>query len=474
MSNGELIFDYDITDLVGAEYNPREIDDKDIEKLAQSIKQIGMVKPLIVRGNLLVAGHQRTKALRVLGMTKAPVFLLGENTTTYDEIRFNQLHNGTDMDYGDEECSVTTPIKLGYQIIQPSSIRGNMRSKMAPVRAEICKLILKYGSWGGCVATCDGEIIHAAQYALAAKLTNSPLTVYGVETCRKEEYLEFLNHSYGQFSYKNIERKTYIQTFAQMFRLRETSKKNGRALRSVLYEENVIPWLKKNPGARGIDFGAGQGDYVKKLKSQGVNIIEVELFRRKGNAINLTEVRKLIDSMNKALLSKGKFDFVVCDSVLNSIDSAEAEKSVMTWVNYLCKKNGVVFFSGRSREVVESMLGTSKHVNKRRYIEFLDKDGMTALYRKGAWFFQKFHSIPQVKDLANDYGLKISRHKHDAHKTSWQCVCLKQFELPIEQVMAAATFEFDLPVSPSQTINMHNQVIKTIKQIESVQVTASH
>jgi ParB family chromosome partitioning protein len=426
-----------------------------------------MLKPLIVRGELLVAGHQRTKALRRLGKTSAAVFLLGEETTTYDEIRFNQLHNGTDLDSGDEECHISTPLTLGYQVIQPAFIKGNMRSRMAVVRSEVARLISRYGPWGGCVATSDGEVIHAAQYALAAKMTNTPLTVYAIEASRKEEYLKFLNHSYGEFSYKNIERKTYIQTFAQMFRLRNSGNERGRSLKSTLYEECVIPWIKKNPKARGIDFGAGQGDYVKKLKKEGVDIIDVELFRRKGNAINLAEVRRLIDAMNQQLLLKGKFDFVVCDSVLNSVDSAEAQQSVMTWLNYLCKEGGTVFFSGRSRERCEKMLNTSKHVNKGRAIEFLDKEGNSALYRKGAWFFQKFHSIAQVKQLAEDYQLKIFAHKHDHHQTSWQCSCLKQAEMQVEQVIAAANFEFNQPVSPNKTIDRHNQVIDTIHQLEA-------
>jgi ParB family transcriptional regulator, chromosome partitioning protein len=69
-----LHLDFDISKLRGAEYNPRKIDDDGIERLAQSIKELGLVKPLIVRGDLLVAGHQRTKALRKLGVTRAPVF----------------------------------------------------------------------------------------------------------------------------------------------------------------------------------------------------------------------------------------------------------------------------------------------------------------------------------------------------------------------------------------------------------------
>lgn len=70
-----LELDYPIKDLVGADYNPREIDEESLKTLRQSIKTLGIVKPIIVSGNLIVAGHQRTKALLAAGIDKAPVYL---------------------------------------------------------------------------------------------------------------------------------------------------------------------------------------------------------------------------------------------------------------------------------------------------------------------------------------------------------------------------------------------------------------
>ena len=103
---GVLDLNADITGLRGADYNPRHITPEDLDTLAESIATLGLVKPLIVRKDLLVAGHQRTKALRKLGIDRAAVFRLGRDTTVYDEIRFNQLHNGTDLDGGDENVRI--------------------------------------------------------------------------------------------------------------------------------------------------------------------------------------------------------------------------------------------------------------------------------------------------------------------------------------------------------------------------------
>lgn len=456
-----LNLNYPIANLRGAEYNPRIISDTDLETLCQSIKQLGLVKPLIVRNDLLVAGHQRTKALLSLGVETAPVYLLSQDTTTYDEVRFNQLHNGTDLDCGDENCFIEGDLSLGYQQINPERLTGNFRGKLAGVRGEIAKLITKYGSWGGIVATQAGEVIHASQYALAAKLCGVQITTFVIKNERKNEYQNFLNKQYGVFDYSKIKRTTYVQSYAQMNRLRGDSQ-----LKSTLYHNFVEPWLKKHPEAIGLDFGCGHGDYVKKLSSQGFDIIGVELFKRVGatDKLDITAINKMIDYL-VIYLKKQRFDYVVCDSVLNSIDCEEAEKSVMTLLNLFCKPGGLVFFSGRNLErVTEEATNMTKHTQKGRSIEFLDNKGFTALYRKGHWFFQKFHDNEDCEKLITDYGFKKIDHRRNIRGTSWQVVAAKIREINLEDAIAAVSYEFNLPLSPTRRLNRHNEVIEVIKR----------
>ncbi|MEL6029441.1 hypothetical protein RQL66_011440 [Citrobacter freundii] len=54
-------------------YNPH-IDDKELELLADSTGFLGLVKPLIARGDLLVAGINEPKALQRLGINTAAVY----------------------------------------------------------------------------------------------------------------------------------------------------------------------------------------------------------------------------------------------------------------------------------------------------------------------------------------------------------------------------------------------------------------
>jgi ParB-like chromosome segregation protein Spo0J len=64
-----------------AEYNPRVINQSELDGLTFSIKKFGFVDPLIVNqktGNL-VGGHQRLKAAQVLGLKKVPVVFINKS-----------------------------------------------------------------------------------------------------------------------------------------------------------------------------------------------------------------------------------------------------------------------------------------------------------------------------------------------------------------------------------------------------------
>lgn len=467
-----LNLNHNITKLRGADYNPRKITEQDLANLAESVKELGVVKPIIARGNLIVAGHQRTKALRRLGIETAPVYQLPTATTTYDEIRFNQLHNGTDMDCGDEKVFIRGGFKaLGYTTAAPELIEGNHRSRMANVRNEICSLIKKYGPWGGVVATLSGEVIHCAQYALASAVSHQPLTVYVIPDDQKAKYQGYLNKQYGVFSYDHLQKDTYIQTFAQMFRLRDGESGNKR--RSTLYENDVIPWLTKNPKARGLDFGSGQGDYVKMLKAKGANLKEIELFRRTVGkmAIDRTAVNRMIDAAIFDVRLNGLFDYVVCDSVLNSVDCSEAEWAVLAIVSLFCKPDGMVFFSGRNSEVLAQYDKLTKAGSKKRFVEFVDDKGFTALYRKGHWFYQKYHTPEQVEELITRLRFTKVSHNRKRSSGSWQVVAVKSAPLTPQEYKKAIDYEFNLPYSKTDTIKRHTDVWDLMKEKYNVDPT---
>lgn len=72
------IVEVPISELKPSEYNPRQMTEKQVEDLTNSIKEFGLVDPIIVnrhpgRENVVVGGHQRLKIASVLGFQTVPV-----------------------------------------------------------------------------------------------------------------------------------------------------------------------------------------------------------------------------------------------------------------------------------------------------------------------------------------------------------------------------------------------------------------
>lgn len=449
--------EHPIANLKPASYNPRHISDESIAKLQESIRELGVVKPVIVRNNTLVAGHQRTKALKLNGALTVPAYLLASDVNLYDEVRFNQLHNGTDLDSGDEQARISGEIQPGFQMINHERISGNQGAAMAVVRDSIEQLVRRYGPWGACVATLSGEIIHCGQYALASQALRMPVLVFGIPDAERDRYARRLNAQYGVFSYDHLEKLTYIQTKAQPNR-RVAKEGDKGFLNSSLYMDNLVPFLNGDKERRVIDFGSGKGDHARDLRQKGYNIIDVELFRRiKGKeAIDVGAVNLMIDRMARSVRKDGPFETVICDSVINSVDSNDAEKAVMTMLNVLTKMGGDCFFAGRTLEKVHARMQSNHAASVAKdssQIEFLSADGFTAVFTLGHWLFQKFHDEEGARNLALDYGFDIVRHDHlDSKGFGWQIHGRKARMLPWEQVAWAIDFEFSLPLSKTRRI----------------------
>ena len=67
-----------IDDLKPAEYNPRKAEAKQVEDLKNSIKEFGLVDPIIVksapeRKNTIIGGHFRVRIAKELGIKEVPV-----------------------------------------------------------------------------------------------------------------------------------------------------------------------------------------------------------------------------------------------------------------------------------------------------------------------------------------------------------------------------------------------------------------
>src|SRR5258706_7144581 len=207
------VFDaaYPIAHLNPAPYNPRRIDDARIARLRLSVRTLGLIKPVIAtrEGGILLAGHQRTQAMLAEGLAECPAYVL-DGVTTTDEIRFNQIHNASDIDTMEAPLYVPAqPVANTWAHVAPEDLRGNLRTKNAARKSEILRLLAKHGEWGSAVVTQSGEVLASGLYAVCCTILHLPIRVYVVRDDQREDVLRYFGQSYGQFSFDHLPQTTW-------------------------------------------------------------------------------------------------------------------------------------------------------------------------------------------------------------------------------------------------------------------------
>lgn len=93
-----------VSALKPAEYNPRKLGSKDKMELTKSIKEFGLVDPIIVnsnpkRKNIVIGGHQRLKIAIELGYTEVPCVELNLSEDKERELNLRLNKNTGDFDF---------------------------------------------------------------------------------------------------------------------------------------------------------------------------------------------------------------------------------------------------------------------------------------------------------------------------------------------------------------------------------------
>lgn len=447
----------DISTIKPASYNPRKISEEQFEHLQESVKLLGMISPILVnsKNNTIIAGHQRTKACKAVGVTRVPAIFI-DGVEIGDEIKFNQIHNA--IDKLEEKKTYLRGDFPVDEFFEADSKDFTIGGTSAAYVKEICKLMNKYGNSLSCIV-CKGEVITGENYAYACKLLNVPVNTMVVPDEKYEILKSYIYQDYGEYSYDNIKRNTFVQGLAQMHRL-GSQKEGGRLNKSCLYENMVLPYMKNDKYSI-LDFGCGKAAYITSLKKRH-EAVGIEFYNNNGHSIIVSKGNKMIDDFIMHVKEKGVFDIVVCDSVLNSVDSVKAENSVISCLNLFCKDNGKLFISGRPIDMVRARERMEKDTsNKLRYLEFLDDNNFTANFRKGQWYFQHFNEREQIIAKLNELGFRVDNvcwGKINA--SSWQIECTKVSNLTKEQYKAAVEFEFNLPLPNGRTYNRHKEVLE--------------
>lgn len=416
-----------------AAYNPRFLDDEGLAALRASLRLLGVVRPILAtQAGIIVAGHQRTRACLAEGITHAPVYTLAD-VDEGDEVRFNQLHNGTDVELG---VSVSVPPHAsGWVDVLPAKIVGVAMQPGAPVRHEIHRLVNRYGLWGGAVATADGTVVSGGQYALACMIASRPCRVCYLST-EASAHAAYLSRTYGVFDYSRIASAPWQQTFCQPSRV-----EGSRVENSPLYQDYVLPTLRKRD--RLFDLGCGMGAYVRRLRAAGYSATGWEPYPRTGNTINRDDAV----AMTRALieeLARGPFDVGVADSVVNATADVGRAYDVCRGLSAAVKLGGLVHMAGIDRDGWESSAlakGYHRKDGSIRQVHFFDRSGQSAMRVHGGWMFQWANRREDVHTLIETTIGTIERIKIvDGY---WRLTARNTRPEGTSVLLAAARREFD-------------------------------
>lgn len=438
------------TDIKPADYNPRRISDSAFAELKGSLKTLGFILPIIVnRENMtIVAGHQRTKAAMAIGLTEAPCYYVS-GIDIESEVRFNQVHNGIELepDIHSECLNVRAP--GFYDDIAAEDFI--IKDSKATIVKDMCQLMVNYGN-ALCAIVIGSECVFGNNYIKAAKITGMPIHCCFVEESKRAMFEYYFKQDYGVFSYDHIERGDFVQGLAQPPRLKVLPW-------SCLYEI-AVPHLQNEDrkSVKVFDFGCGKAQYITKLHKQlGYrNAIGLEFFNHNTVGISVEHGQEMVDDFIAFVKANGKFDYVICDAVINSVNTQEAEDAVLMCLNLFCKMGGKIFISGRNLEYMKQQTEANRNTTPMMSINFFDENGLTAIMKQGQWFFQKFLTDEDVDKIIKRMGFDVFVRKKSSGYFFIGAYKTKDF--PKEEYAKAVDYEFNLKLPNNRRYNRHGDV----------------
>lgn len=432
----EFISEFPISDLRPADYNPRLIDEDSFKMLRESIKTFGIIKPVLLNQNgTLVAGHQRIKACIANGIKQVPALRLNQ-LAFKDEARLNLYHNS--IETSQSKVKISGEIQTGYQFVSHSQIEIVERQNPTIIK-DICKLILKFGEWGSLIVSSDGNVLFNSDYAVASKTLRKDLLIYVLPREIEAQIIPFLSREYGVYFSENLNHANPNQTKCQMHRLREGEK--GKKNSSTCYETLVIPAISKEQ--RGLDFGEGFGDYRRKLQSEGYQIIGYEPFKKEIGSTEMAMPRIIasIARLAENISQTGLFDYVVLDSVINSVKNLDFEHYVLQTCACLLRSDGKFYMS--TRKLGDKRRNKYVDTQRSRGVEFLDKDNFSVTFRDGLWTSQRFHTEESLHETLSRYFAEVEVSVYFKRENQLRAVCSKPRPFSREEITKSLTEEFN-------------------------------
>lgn len=154
--------------------------------------------------------------------------------------------------------------------------------------------------------------------------------------------------------------------------------------------------------------------------------------------------------------ANGKFDYVICDAVINSVNTQEAEDAVLMCLNLFTKMGGKIFISGRNLDYMKQQTEANRNTTPMMSINFFDENGLTAIMKQGQWFFQKFLTDEDVDRIIERMGFDVFVRKKSSGYFFIGAYKTKEFSN--EEYAKAVDYEFNLKLPHNQTYNRHDEV----------------
>ncbi len=175
------ILDKKISELVFAEYNPRQLSKEQFQQIKDSIARFGIVDPIIVnsnkdRKNIIIGGHQRVKVALEMGIDTLPCHYVNLTRDKERElnIRLNKNTGEWDWDILAGAFDVDELIEWGFSEDELQILQGSydeeftlpdgdrepiqqMTFTLADQQAEEIKMALKISSADNMAETFGNE-----------------------------------------------------------------------------------------------------------------------------------------------------------------------------------------------------------------------------------------------------------------------------------------------------------------------------
>lgn len=197
--NEKNVTEVNIDDIRSNPYQPRKtFDIESLNELAKSIKEYGVVQPIIVKKSIkgyeLVAGERRTKAAKIAGLKKIPAIIKDFDDQEMMEIALVENIQREDLNPIDEATSISNIIKLrGYTQEEFANKFGKSRSYVTNILGllklpdEVKKLVEKRSlsmSHARVISKIEDE---DKAIDLAKKVITDSLSVHELEKLSQEE-----------------------------------------------------------------------------------------------------------------------------------------------------------------------------------------------------------------------------------------------------------------------------------------------